>query len=90
MADSSGLRRDAWEVSNDDCLGLCLPPLVFCLLDAAITLFGQSAQYWAGDYAQVNEGSPTFYDLLQIRPAASVVGTLVWILVFVGRHCSAA
>ena len=64
-------------------LGLCLPPVLFCLLDAAVTLLGQSAQYWAGNYAQVNEGSPTFHDLLQIHPAAFAVGTLVWIMVFV-------
>jgi hypothetical protein len=64
-------------------LGLCLPPLLFCLLDDALTLLGQSAEYWAGDYARVNEGSPTFHDLLQIHPAAFLLGNLIWILIFV-------
>jgi hypothetical protein len=64
-------------------LGLCLPPLALCALDGTLTLIGQSARYWAGDYARVNEGSPTFNHLLQIHPAAYVVGILVWAGVFV-------
>lgn len=36
-------------------LGLCVPPLLLCLLDVALTLAGQSSPYWAGDYANVNE-----------------------------------
>lgn len=64
-------------------LGLCVPPLLLCLLDITLTLVGQSAQYWAGDYACVNEGSPTFHHLLRIHPAAFAAGILVWVLVFV-------
>ena len=65
-------------------LGLCLPPLLFCLLDASVTLLGQSAAYWAGDYLRVNEGSPTFNHLLQIHPLVYVAGIVVWIAIFVG------
>ncbi len=63
-------------------LGLCLPPLIFCVLDAGLTLYGQSAEYWSGNYAAVNEGAPTFHDLLQIHPAAFAAGILAWIVVF--------
>ena len=65
-------------------LGLCLPPLVFCILDGAVTLLGQSVEYWSGDYVRVNEASPTFNHLLQIHPAVYVFGILVWAVVFVG------
>ena len=65
-------------------LGLCLPPLVFCALDGLLTLAGQSAEYWAGIYAAVDEVSPTFNHLLRLHPAAFAVGILVWAAVFVG------
>jgi hypothetical protein len=64
-------------------LGLCLPPLVFCAIDNGLTALGQSASYWAGNYHQVNEASPTFNHLLQIHPAAFVAGAVVWAMVFV-------
>jgi len=65
-------------------LGLCLPPLLAWGLDVTLTLVGQSADYWAGNYAAVNEASPTFNQLLQIHPMAFVLGDLVWAAVFVG------
>ena len=65
-------------------LGLCLPPLVLYALDTSLTLFGQSASYWAGNYRHVNEASPTFNLLLQVHPAAFVIGSLVWATLFVG------
>ncbi len=64
--------------------GLCLPPLLFCLLDGALTLAGQSPEYWGGAHAQVNETSPTFHHLLQIHPAAFAIGLLAWCAVFIG------
>lgn len=63
--------------------GLCLPPAAAACLDAALTLVGQSAEYWAGDYASVNEISPTFQHLLAYHPLAFLVGFLGWMLVFV-------
>src|SRR5260370_474686 len=42
-------------------LGLCLPPLAFSALDGSLTLAGQTAGYWGGTYARVNESSPTFH-----------------------------
>ena len=65
-------------------LGLCLPPLAFCTLDATLTLLGQSADYWAGNHVRANEASPTFSQLLQSHPAAFVVGNLMWAAMFVG------
>ncbi len=64
--------------------GLCVPPLLLDLADNTLTLVGQPAEYWAGNYARVIEMSPTFHDLLRLHPAACVAGGLVWIMVFVG------
>jgi hypothetical protein len=62
--------------------GLCLPPAAAASLDAALTLRGQSAEYWAGKYARVNELSPTFHHLLAYHPLAFVAGFLGWALIF--------
>jgi hypothetical protein len=64
--------------------GLCLPPLAFALLDGSLTLVGQSAEYWAGDYIRVDEMSPTFRHLLTAHPVAFAVGFLGWMAVFIG------
>ena len=64
-------------------VGLCLPPLVFCASDGSVTLLGQSDVYWSGNYAHVNEASPTFNHLLQIHPAAFAAGLCVWAMMFV-------
>ena len=65
-------------------VGLCLPAMIFCVLDTTLTLVRQSAQYWGGDYSQADERSPTFEHLLRISPLVDVAGTVVWIGVFVG------
>ncbi len=66
-------------------LGLCIAPLLFCLLDVTLTLVGQTAEYWRGGYhAHVIEGSPTPHFLLSIHPLAFVAGMLVWIMSFLG------
>lgn len=65
-------------------LGLCLPPMAFCVLDAILTLAGQSSAYWAGNYNHVYEVSPTFNHLLATHPLAFVLGILAWMLVFSG------
>jgi hypothetical protein len=58
--------------------------MLLCLLDNTLTLLGQSEEYWAGNYSQAREGSPTFDSLLRISPWADVAGIAVWIGVFVG------
>jgi hypothetical protein len=65
-------------------LGLCIPPAALATLDGALTLAGQSAEYWAGNYARVNEMSPTFNHLLTYHPLAFAAGWLGWILIFCG------
>jgi hypothetical protein len=52
-------------------------------MDGTLTLLGQSAQYWAGDFAQVSESSPSFHHLLEIHPAAFAAGFLLWAVVFI-------
>jgi hypothetical protein len=64
-------------------LGLCLPPILFCVLDFSLTLVFQPAEYWQGDRTRIIEGSPTFHYLLSIYPAAFMVGVLAWIAIFV-------
>ena len=63
-------------------LWLCLLPALLACLDGALTLVGQSAEYWAGNYARVNESSPTFNHMLARHPLAFVAGVAGWILVF--------
>jgi hypothetical protein len=64
-------------------LGLCLPPILFCMIDFTLTLVGQPAAYWEGNRSGIIEGSPTFHYLLTVHPAAFVVGVFVWIAIFV-------
>lgn len=65
-------------------LGLCVPPAALAFLDGALTLAGQTAEYWAGNYRRVNEVSPTFHHLLSYHPLAFAAGLLAWVLVFCG------
>ncbi|HKA86706.1 MAG TPA: hypothetical protein VKE22_03535, partial [Haliangiales bacterium] len=55
-----------------------LPCLFALLLDDGLTLHGQPAEYWAGDYAQTTEGAPFYRKLYAWHPAAAVCGHLVW------------
>jgi hypothetical protein len=64
-------------------IGLCLAPIIFCLLDNGLTVVGQDSRYWGGNYQLVNEGSPTFHHLLSIHPLAFVGGATAWIAIFV-------
>ena len=63
-------------------LGLWLPTLPFGVLDATLTLRGQSAAYWAGDYQQVNELTGFLNQLLQIHPAAFIAFVCVEFALF--------
>ncbi len=64
-------------------LGLCLPPLLTWAADISLTLAGQPPPYWAGNFAAVNEASPTFHGLLAIHPLAFVLGAAAWAGIFV-------
>lgn len=63
-------------------LGLCLVPVLLASLDGALTLSGQSPEYWAGNYSRVNEGSPMMHRWLAYHPLAYVSGLAGWVLVF--------
>ena len=68
--------------SHRDSAWLLLPPIAICALDIAITLYGQSDRYWAGDYASVNEVSPSFGRYLAIHPTAFIAAGMLWIVIF--------
>jgi len=51
---------------------LVVPPAILCALDFGLTLYGQSDRYWAGNYTDVNEMSPSFARYLAIHPLAFV------------------
>src|SRR3954453_10989186 len=65
-------------------LGLCLVPVLVAALDGSVTLLGQPSGYWAGDYSQVNEGTPGFRAMLLQGPAVYIAGLAGWVLAFVG------
>ena len=65
-------------------VGLCVPPILFCLVDAALTLAGQPAQYWNGNRSFALEQCPAGYYLLTLHPAAFAIGTMLWVAAFVG------
>ena len=59
-------------------------PILLTCLDDYLTLAGQSHEFWAGNYAQANEGDPIFYRLLTYHPLAYVGGEAALALVFCG------
>ena len=52
--------------------------IVVYAADVALTLAGQPAAYWRGDYGLAVEANPLAYPLLVRSPWAFVVATLVW------------
>jgi hypothetical protein len=64
-------------------LWLSVPPVALCLLDAALTLTGQSAAYWGGDRSIIREVNPIGRLLLGLHPLAFGLGSLAWALAFV-------
>ena len=61
---------------------LALPPIVLCLLDGVLTLTGQPASYWEGDYRQANELNPLMASILRWHPAAFLAGATLWTSAF--------
>lgn len=72
-------RRKRGSAFRGRLLGMGLPFLLAFLLDWSLTLHGQSAEYWAGNYACANETSPFFRALFMIHPLAAIAGQLVWV-----------
>ena len=67
---------------NSKKLWLCLPFFLVFLCDASITLYGQPAAYWEGNYALANEVFPAFNWALQQHPMVFVAQSLGWVVVF--------
>lgn len=63
-------------------LWLCLPPFLFALLDAGLTLHGQPDPYWSGDYSHPLELNPVGAWLLRQHPLTFALGTFGWALGF--------
>ena len=55
-------------------LGLALPCLLRWMLDVSLTVSGQPAEYWAGDYSRTTEGGTLYRRMYQLHPAAGVGG----------------
>lgn len=61
---------------------MCYAPIVACLCDLTVTLYGQSPEYWSGNRAAVTEGNPIPRWLLTQHPLALCAGIAVWIALF--------
>jgi hypothetical protein len=59
-------------------LGLGLPCLLAYSFDIGMTMHGQPAEYWSGEYSLTNEGSPFFRKLFMLHPMAAVAGEALW------------
>lgn len=58
---------------------LCLPPVAFALLDYILTLTGQPAAYWDGNYEAAEEGNPLARVFLVWHPWAFVFLGAAWL-----------
>lgn len=61
---------------------LCLPPVIFCLLDQGFTLLNQTGTYWGGRYFEALESNPVAFPLLSRHPLFFVTGIAIWIILF--------
>jgi Domain of unknown function (DUF5658) len=61
-------------------LWLCVPPITLCAFDGCMTLWGQPAAYWAGDYATVQEGNPLAAWFLTMHPLAFAAAGVPYVL----------
>lgn len=58
---------------------LPLLPAAVCLADVALTLRGQPASYWQGQFHHVNEGNPVPRYFLERHPALFGLLALAWV-----------
>lgn len=65
-------------------LWIVVPPILLCCLDFGLTLYGQSPAYWAGNYQDVNEISPSFRAYLTTHPIVFAGVGVAWIGIFTG------
>jgi len=60
---------------------MCIGPVAMVVIDAVVTLMGQSSDYWDG-YATVREQNPLAYLLLRFHPLLFAVGVALWAALF--------
>ena len=60
-------------------LRLCSGPILFCLLDGALTLFGQAGEYWAGNFKLAEEWNPVGRWALEQHPMIFATVLLCWL-----------
>ncbi len=63
-------------------LWLLLPAVCLYAGDLSLTLAGQPASYWAGDYTTVTEYNPVWSPLLSRHPLLFVAGAITVLAVF--------
>lgn len=63
-------------------LWLCLPPVVMCLIDDAITLRGQSSAYWSGHWGDGFDANPVVQFCMQHHFLTMQALTAAWIAAF--------
>jgi hypothetical protein len=61
---------------------LCVGPVLFCVLDGCLTLRGQSAEYWSGDFRLAEELNPLGLWALERHPIVFAIVLCCWIGVF--------
>ncbi len=60
-------------------LFLLIAPMFAVLLDAGVTLTGQPATYWAGNYHTVHELSPDIHRILAVGPTTFFGFVVLWL-----------
>jgi hypothetical protein len=63
-------------------LWLCLPPVAFALIDYVVTMRGQPAHYWTGDYDAAQEENPLVRWCMTTHPSMLHGLTFVWLASF--------
>jgi hypothetical protein len=64
-------------------LWLCLPAIVLSAADGFLTLWGQPAEYWSGEFANVCEYHPVAAWFLGIHPLAFAAAGVPYLLLVV-------
>lgn len=89
---SDSLRKEVRK-SHDCKRGWLLFPIVIAsLVDATLTLLGQSEDYWSGDYSLAHEYNPIVHPFLAASPWLFIGFVLCWIgfLSFIVFYCRAS
>ena len=61
---------------------LCMPPLVFALVDYGVTMAGQPPEYWNGNFEAAFEGNPLVRWCMTVHPWMFHGLTVLWVIAF--------